>query len=113
MKLKYLLIPSVIALLASCVLSWMHRTELIEKRNERVVNNDKIVAILAQISKTDQPELLVTYGQLLEQEQRRDQSKANTDQLNINIKALDAEITSVEAAKAPLDKKLNTAGKCR
>ena len=109
MKLKYFLIPSVIALFASCVLSWMHRTELIEKRNQRVVNNNEIVGILAQISKSDQPELLVTYGKLLEQEQRRDQSKANTDQLNINIKALNAEISSVKAAKAPLDKKLDTA----
>ena len=56
MKLKYLLIPSVIALIASFALSVTHRNELIEKRKQRVANNDKIVAILAQISKTDQPE---------------------------------------------------------
>ena len=40
MKLKYLLIPSVIALFASCVLSWMHRTELIEKRNQARSDKD-------------------------------------------------------------------------
>ncbi|HAA88075.1 MAG: hypothetical protein CMO73_04195 [Verrucomicrobiales bacterium] len=109
MQIKYFLIPSALFLAISCVLSWMHRTELIEKRTERTNNNKQIVQILGQINKKDQPELLETYGKLLEQEQRRDQSKANTDQLNINIKALDGEITGLKAAKAPLDKKLATA----
>lgn len=109
MKFKYFLIPSVLFLLISCILSWTHRTELIEKRTLRVENNGEIVGILGTINKEDQVKLLATYGLLLEQEQRRDQSKANTDQLNINIKALDGEISGIKIAKAPLDKKLATA----
>ena len=109
MKIKFLLFPSALCLLISCILSWQSRTELIEKRTERVKNNTSIVQILGTINKDDQPALLATYGKLLEQEQRRDQSKANTEQLNINIKALDGEISGLKAAKAPLDKKLATA----
>ena len=109
MKINYLLIPSVLCLLISSYLSWTHRTELIDKRNERVKNNKSIFQILGTINKEDQPELLATYGKLLKEEQRRDQSEANTDQLNINIKALDGEISGLKVAKAPLDKKLATA----
>ena len=99
MKIKFLLIPSALFLLISCILSWGHRTELIEKRNERVKNNRSIVQILGTINKDDQPALLATYGKLLEQEQRRDQSKANTDQLPFDFNADAA--TAEPSSEAP------------
>ena len=109
MQIKYLLIPSALALFISCILSWNHRTELIDTRTDRIQNNDQIVQVLSTINKTKQPELLETYGKLLKQEQRRDQSKSNTEGLVRNITALDGEINLLKTAKAPLDKELATA----
>ena len=105
----YLLIPALIAIIASIVLSVNNRTTLKETRDARIKNNDLIVGVLNDIQQTDDPALIASYEALYAQEVRLAESKANTDTHNVNIKRLDNEIAGLNSEKAPVDKKIATA----
>ena len=109
MKNIYLLIPALIAIIASIVLSVNNRTALKETRDARIKNNDLIVGVLNDIQQTDDPALIASYEALYAQEVRLAESKANTDTHNVNIKRLDNEIAGLNSEKAPVDKKIGTA----
>ena len=109
MKNIYLLIPALIAIIASIVLSVNNRTTLKETRDARIKNNDLIVGVLNDIQQTDNPALIASYEALYAQEVRLAESKANTDTHNVNIKRLDNEIAGLNSEKAPVDKKIGTA----
>ena len=109
MKKIYLLIPLLIAIIASIVFSVQNRTELKETRDARIKTNDQIVAVLNDIQQKDNPALIASYEALYAQEVRLAESKANTDSHNVNIKRLDNEIAGLNSEKAPVDKKIATA----
>ena len=109
MKNIYLLIPALIAIIASIGLSVNNRTTLKETRVERIKNNDLIVGVLNKIKQEDDPALIASYEALYAQEVRLAESKANTDTHNVNIKRLDNEIAGLNSEKAPVDKKIATA----
>ena len=109
MKSIYFLIPALIAIIASIVLSVNNRTTLKETRDARIKNNDLIVGVLNDIQQTDDPALIASYEALYAQEVRLAESKANTDTHNVNIKRLDNEISGLNSEKAPVDKKIATA----
>ena len=58
MKNIYLLIPALIAIIASIVLSVNNITTLKETRDARIKNNDLIVGVLYDIQQTDNPALI-------------------------------------------------------
>ena len=109
MKNIYLLIPALLAIIASIVFSVNNRTTLKDTRDKRIKNNDLIVEVLNAIKQEDDPALIASYEALYAQEVRLAESKANTDTHNVNIKRLDNEIAGLNSEKAPVDKKIATA----
>ena len=109
MKNIYLLIPALIAIIASIGFSLKNRTALKDTRDARIKNNNQIVEVLNDIQQTDDPALIASYEALYAQEVRLAESKANTDTHNVNIKRLDNEIAGLNSEKAPVDKKIATA----
>ena len=109
MKNIYLLIPALIAIIASIGFSLKNRTALKDTRDARIKNNNQIVEVLNDIQQTDDPALIASYEALYAQEVRLAESKANTDSHNVNIKRLDNEISGLNSEKAPVDKKIATA----
>ena len=109
MKNIYLLIPALIAIIASIGFSLKNRTALKDTRDARIKNNNQIVEVLNDIQQTDDPALIASYEALYAQEVRLAESKANTDSHNVNIKRLDNEIAGLNSEKAPVDKKIATA----
>ena len=109
MKNIYLLIPALIAIIASIGFSLKNRTALKDTRDARIKNNNQIVEVLNDIQQTDDPALIASYEALYAQEVRLADSKANTDSHNVNIKRLDNEIAGLNSEKAPVDKKIATA----
>ena len=109
MKNIYLLIPALIAIIASIGFSLKNRTALKDTRDARIKNNNQIVEVLNDIQQKDDPALKASYEALYAQEVRLADSKANTDSHNVNIKRLDNEIAGLNSEKAPVDKKIATA----
>ena len=109
MKNIYLLIPALIAIIASIGFSVKNRTALKDTRDARIKTNNQIVGVLNDIQQTDDPALIASYEALYAQEVRLAESKANTDSHNVNIKRLDNEIAGLNSEKAPVDKKIGTA----
>ena len=109
MKNIYLLIPALIAIIASIGFSLKNRTALKDTRDARIKNNNQIVEVLNDIQQKDDPALKASYEALYAQEVRLAESKANTDSHNVNIKRLDNEIAGLNSEKAPVDKKIATA----
>ena len=109
MKNIYLLIPALIAIIASIGFSLKNRTALKDTRDARIKTNNQIVGVLNDIQQTDDPALIASYEALYAQEVRLAESKANTDSHNVNIKRLDNEIAGLNSEKAPVDKKIATA----
>ena len=109
MKNIYLLIPALIAIIASIGFSLKNRTALKDTRDARIKNNNQIVAVLNDIQQKNNPALIASYEALYAQEVRLAESKANTDSHNVNIKRLDNEIAGLNSEKAPVDKKIATA----
>ena len=109
MKNIYLLIPALLAIIASIVFSVNNRTTLKDTRDKRIKNNDLIVEVLNAIKQEDDPALIASYEALYAEEVRLAESKANTDTHNVNIKRLDNEISGLNSEKAPVDKKIATA----
>ncbi len=109
MKNIFILIPALLAIIASIVLSVNNRTELKEARTDRINKNNQIERVLSEIQETDNPALIASYEALYAQEVRLAESKANTDSHNVNIKRLDNEIAGLNSEKAPVDKEIATA----
>ena len=109
MKNIFILIPALLAIIASIVLSVNNRSTLKEARTDRINKNNQIERVLSEIQETDNPALIASYEALYAQEVRLAESKANTDSHNVNIKRLDNEIAGLNSEKAPVDKKIATA----
>ena len=85
MKNIYLLIPALIAIIASIGFSLKNRTALKDTRDARIKNNNQIVAVLNDIQQKNNPALIASYEALYAQEVRLAESKATTDSHNVNI----------------------------
>ena len=64
MKNIFILIPALLAIIASIVLSVNNRTELKEARTDRIKKNNQIEGVLREIQETDDPALIASYEAL-------------------------------------------------
>ena len=70
MKNIFILIPALLAIIASIVLSVNNRTTLKETRTDRINKNNQIEEVLSNIQLTDNPALIASYEALYAQEVR-------------------------------------------
>lgn len=108
---KIFLIITAAALIACCVLSWQNREKYIQDRKARLVNNEKIDALLEEFDEILDPALVTSFELQLKTEGELAQHSADLEQANLDITKLNSEIGALEGKMKPIDEEIAEAEK--